>query len=68
MTRTLFRLVEDLLPPSFAPVYLPAAVRAIYVVDGAASFSVELAPGLDCSKPSEDANGLTSSQRQSLAP
>jgi len=41
MTRTLFRLVEDLLPPSFAPVYLPAAVRAIYVVDGAATIEFE---------------------------
>lgn len=43
MSNTVFRLIEDILPPSLAPVYLPAAARAIYVVDG--SLTVEFEEG-----------------------
>lgn len=34
VTTCTLRLVEDVLPPSAQPVYLPAAERAIYVVEG----------------------------------
>jgi hypothetical protein len=41
MARFLFRLIEDVLPPSFAPIYLPAATRAIYVVEGSVTIEFE---------------------------
>ena len=41
MARYLFRLIEDILPPSCAPIYLPPATRAVYVVDGAATIEFE---------------------------
>ncbi len=41
MNRFLFRLIEDVLPPSFAPIYLPAATRALYVVEGSVTVEFE---------------------------
>lgn len=34
MTACVLRLFEDAIPPSYSPIYLPAATRAIYVIDG----------------------------------
>lgn len=41
MSNFIFRLIEDQLPPSLAPIYLPAAPRAIYVVDGSTTVEFE---------------------------
>lgn len=41
MSSTVFRLIEDVLPPSLAPVYLPAAARALYVVEGSVTVEFE---------------------------
>lgn len=43
MSHSVFRLIEDVLPPSLPPVYLPAAARALYVVEG--SLTVEFEEG-----------------------